>query len=410
MNKERTLVQGDVAAGKEIGRVSCYLERVRGNAGANLVKRQVEMDLCVSYAAGPKILVVGKGLESPAFAASGFDVAAVDGSQAGQDECLIMAPGVPIESRNGGTAALPFHDEQYHTLVALNISAQLPNWQASLMEWKRVVVPGGRIIFDIRSLDHISAACGEDKTGDVAVNVASMWVTASDLVEQANRLGLTIKGMMPYGAFAGGEDSNCWLNSSLGTQFWWDRFMSLLPVDERLFKFVLFLEEQCVSCLGSVATGHMMVILENRADEAANESWLNRNQHLNEMLLKDFSLSSIMSYLPQPFDAWCSTLNAHLDYLRNRVFFYHLWSKLFHKIGLLDLESCLAPRHIQAMQCWCDEDRHDQETLGFAQDWYRQPGMNELLEYKGVPLGPGMEYLLMQDLLSAAANMPDKTI
>lgn len=410
MNKERTLVQGDVAAGKEIGRVSCYLERVRENAGANLVKRQVEMDLCVSYAAGPKILEVGRGLASPALAALGFDVTVIDGSQAVRDERLLMAPGLPIESRIGGIAALPFHDEQYHTLVALNNSAQLPNWQTLLMEWKRVVVPGGRIIFDIRSLDHISAACGEDKTGDVAGNVASMWVTASDLVEQANRLGLTIKGMMPYGAFAGGKDSNCWLNGSLGTQFWWDRFMSLLPVDERLFKFVLFLEEQCVSCLGSVATGHMMVILENRAEEAANESWLNRNQHLNEMLLKDFSLSSIMPYLPQPFDAWCSTLNAHLDYPRNRILFYHLWSQWFGKIEQIDLESCLAPRHIQAMLCWHDEDRHDQATLGFAKEWYRQPGMNELLEYKGVPLGPGMEYLLMQHLISAAANMPDKTI
>lgn len=74
------------------------------------------------------------------------------------------------------------------------------------------------------------------------------------------------------------------------------------------------------------------------------------------------------------------------------------------------LESCLAPRHIQAMQSWRDEDSHDQETLGFAQEWYRQPVINELLEYKGVPLGPGMEYLLMQNLLSAAANMPDKII
>lgn len=416
MDRERTLIEGETDACKDIGRVSWYSQRMRENAGINLLKNQVEMGLCTSYAVGPKILDVGVGTgrASLPLAALGFEVTGVDSSQVMLDECRRMAAELPIELKLGDVAALPLQNEQYHTLMALNVMAHCPHWPIVLEEWKRVVVPGGRIVFDIHSLDHVLAAWGGNKaeilSGSAAKDCNSfiMRVSVSDIVEQANRLGLTIKGIIPYGAFLGGENTNYWLSDSLESSFWWNRFMSLLPVDERLFQFVLFLEEQCVSCLSSIMTGRMMVILENRVDNTSNENWLRRNQQLNEALLGNFSLLAVVPYLPQPFDAWCNTLNEHLDYLRNSVFFYHLWSKLFHKIGRLDLESLLAPRHIKAMQRWRDQDNQDQTTLQFTQEWYRQPGINELLEYKGVPLGPGMEYLLMQDLLSAAGNMSDK--
>ena len=416
MDSERTLIEGETDACKDTGVVSLYSQRMRENEGTILLKNQVEMDLCTTYAVGPKVLDVGVGTgrASLALAALGFEVTGVDGSQAMLDECRRMAAELPIALKLGDVAALPFHNEQYHTLMALNVMAQFPHWQTVLAEWKRVVVPGGRIIFDIHSLDHVLAACGESKAEILSRSTAQdgdsfiMRVSVSDVVEQANRLGLTIKEIIPYGAFFGGENTNYWLYDSLESSFWWNRFMSLLSVDERLFQFVLFLEEQCVSSLSCTMTGRMMVILENRADNSANENWLKRNQHLNEALLGNFSSSAVVPYLPQPFDAWRNTLNEHLDYSRNSVFFYHLWSKLFPKIGRLDLESLLAPRHIKAMQRWRDQDNQDQTTLQFAQEWYCQPRINELLEYKGVSLGSGMEYLLMQDLLSAAGHMPDK--
>ena len=99
----------------------------------------------------------------------------------------------------GDVEKLSFPDASFDTLLSLNVVVHFPHWRKLLPEWKRVVRPGGRIVFDVHSLDNYRCAYGEgvteqgllqqvEQSGDFSTYV--LRVAAEDMVAEADKLGL----------------------------------------------------------------------------------------------------------------------------------------------------------------------------------------------------------------------------
>ncbi|HEV7179845.1 MAG TPA: class I SAM-dependent methyltransferase, partial [Candidatus Baltobacteraceae bacterium] len=201
-------------AWKERNMVASYAQRVSDAAGWNQLKNRVEADLFARYAFGRDILDIGigTGRASLPLARAGYNVTGVDSSQAMLDKCRELAGATPISLQVGDVAALPFADSSFDTVTALNTIAHFPHWQTILREWRRVVRDGGRMIFDLFSLDHDTAyaqATGEsakhgiENLGPQDVGSYYLRVPASDLVAFADETELRIVAVVPYSVFFG---------------------------------------------------------------------------------------------------------------------------------------------------------------------------------------------------------------
>jgi len=342
----------------------------------------------------------GTGRASLPLAKAGYSVIAVDSSDA-MLECYRQEVGTtPVQFRVMDAAQLDCADATFDSVIALNTMVHFPHWRAVLAEWTRAVRPGGRVIFDLCSQDHLDTAravCGLPPPSEVA-HPADFFACASgaEMAAVADELGLSIVALIPYGLFSSGLDYNLWRPGSLAVGSGWERLVSWIAVDPQLLAFSEFIERELVGALSIRVTGRFMAILEKRP--GANDDWLAQQECLNATLA---DAERLRQALPPSWDAsWCERLNRHLDHARNRVLFYFLWTCLWAYPSLPDPALWLEPQHSRTLRAWRRARELDTATTEALRAFIQEPAFAALFDQSGVNLRAGLEYELTRELLT----------
>ena len=145
------------------GAADSYERNVFSKSGVVQIKNWVELTLVLRHAEG-RILDAGTGtgrFAIPLAKINGNSVVALDYSHEMLDlnQRLSAAQGIrSIEYMQGDVEHLPFKDNEFDSVVSITVVRHFPQWRAILDEYIRVVRPGGKIIFEMCSGDHINAA------------------------------------------------------------------------------------------------------------------------------------------------------------------------------------------------------------------------------------------------------------
>lgn len=412
MTNQDELIKWKTRAWTDPGMVAWYSGRMVENSGTMPLKHALEVGLCIEHAKGRKILDVGigTGRGSLPLARQGMDVTGIDSSQSMLDETRRLAGNTPITLKLGDVEHLPCADAEFDSLISLNVVVHFPHWRQLLTEWKRVVRPGGHIVFDVHSLDNYRCAHGRLVTEQSLLQEAekqrdfsayTQRVAVEDMVREADKQGLTVAAIVPYGAFLGGGNTNYLRASSLEAQWGWRRLLSWMAVDEKFHEFSLFLERELVSRLTSKVTGRYMVVLENRRDEAANQVWLDRNAAVNRLLEAGSGLAPLFESIGVDKDAFSARLNQHLAASsRNFSFFNAFWGELRANGWGGEVEGLLDRDNLERLREWLRKAAQDDEAMEITRCWHALPDMRLALEQDGVCMGNVMEYFLLEQVLT----------
>jgi 2-polyprenyl-3-methyl-5-hydroxy-6-metoxy-1,4-benzoquinol methylase len=408
MDPHDDLIHWKTQAWFDPGMVAWYSRQMQDQGGINALKYRVEQDILAAHVVGDTLLDVGVGTGrgSIPFARRGMRVTGVDSSQAMLDECRCQAGEAPMRLIQGDATRLPAEDGEYDTVMSLNLLVHLPHWQSVLVDWARVVKPGGRIVFDINSIDHFNAVQGRsDRYQDLipdnreAFSGFMLALSTADIVDFASDNGLAVVDLIPYGGFASDSSMWPWRDGRLKQKHWWRRQVEWISQDPALFDFTLFLEHRLFAHLTTRVVGRFMAVLEKRADPAANRAWLAGREALNARLAGLVDAALLGEILPEHWTAWRASLNALLDHPRNRVLFGFLVQVLGERGIALALDGILDARHLDALRAWISHETNDTQAMIMASEWHACPVIAEVMTLRGVNLGAGLEYRMLQRLL-----------
>ena len=398
------LINWKTDAWKDPAMVAWYHQRMLQTAHTNTLKNEVEVGLCRKFAKGRDLLDVGigTGRGSLPLAREGFRLTGVDSSQAMLDQCAQLAQGLDITLHQGDLAQLDYPTDSFDTVLSLNVLVHFPHWRQVLDEWRRVVRADGRIVFDIHSLDHELAAAQAlglpEPVLELPPNAYTCRIRAAELVQAADELGLAIVAVVPYAGVMGGGNPNHWLSQSLSDGARYNRLMSWLSTDTKLYDFALFLEREVFGAMTPKATGRMMVVLDNRDDKAGNAAWLARCGEVEACLAREpLGMSEAAKLIPTWDEAWVARFNAHLDWPRNRLLLHFLLSNF---PGRIDLASFLESRHAEVLADWQQRYVYDLLTRRSLRRFIESPVFAQPFSYKGVNLRAGLEYESTREMLS----------
>ncbi len=412
-NDARALISWKTDAWKNPNFVSYYNARMNDPTGGIPIKNRVETALCARLAAGNDVLDVGigTGRASLPLARAGKNVTGTDSSQAMLDATRANAGDTPIRLVQGDVAKLPFTDERFDTIMALNTIAHFPHWDEILAEWKRFVRPGGRIVFDIFSLDHhhaVGAARGmrpqaaAEFFGPTGHHDYFTRVTANELAGVCDRLGLRIVEVAPYGALFGLASSNDWLRDSAAFNRSWDRLCSWSGEFPQLFDFFVTLEEALLAQLGTAASGRMMVALDNTPDILANAAWLRRNQEKNEALRFGLTLAGVAA-CGIDTESLRTNLSAALAFRPNRVALFRLLTAALNHGYPVPLTAWLDGDSADAVIDMLLREQLDNDIRVAIENVAAQAG--DALRYRGVDLGNAFKYEVTEAILDAGLGV-----
>ena len=411
-NSVQDLIHWKTDAWKDHDMVAWYSKRMVENSGTNRLKNAIEVALCEQLVSGTDILDVGigTGRASLPLLAKGYRLSGTDSSQAMLDECRRLANGAEIELVPGDVTALPFGDGRFDSIISLNVMTHFPHVEDVLREWKRVVKPGGRLIFDIYSLDHLSFARG--KPVDLASLLAqqatdfNMHLSAEALVEAASNAGLKILGTIPYGSLFSGEYYHWRFPMPLQKTHWWRRQLSWMVTDNAMLNLAMFLEQSWFGCLTGITTGRFMVVLENGEDHNANQQWLAQDTQLGRYLANEpVRLQDLEPWLGQSAAQWREQFERHLITPRNRMLAYFLFSTCLGRPDAVDWAD-LAPRYAAQFQRWADAEAMDRHLQGFVKSWHDNTDVADLCMENGVDMAAGLEYQLQRKLVNHFVHQP----
>lgn len=146
-----------------LGAADVYERGVSNESGFIQIKNQVERTLVLKNVKGV-ILDAGTGtgrFAIPLAKVQGNAVTALDFSNEMLDlnRKLSAAQGInSIRYQQGDIEHLPFSDQEFDSVVSITVVRHFPRWQAILQEYIRVLRPGGKLVFEMCSGDHINAA------------------------------------------------------------------------------------------------------------------------------------------------------------------------------------------------------------------------------------------------------------
>lgn len=401
------LINWKTHAWTDPGMVSWYSQRMVENSGTNQLKHLLEIDLIRRNASGKQVVDVGTGTGRAAIALArdGYQVTGVDSSQAMLDETRRLAEELPLDLRQGDLLALPCTDGSADTVVALNVLVHFPNWREALMDWLRVVRPGGRILFDIHSLANAHYAFGQDRASWPEPLTRSsdpndfmhfnMRVTAEEIVELATDQQLCVRGIHPYGAFLSAGNVNWKLWRSLELNRRWQRLQSWIAKDSALFQLNLFIEQALIEHLAPSMAGRLFVVLEKRNDPAANEAFLEDFNEI-ERGLQGQADTSLVAKLPLSIADYHAAWTALLPTLRCQHYLFQVFKSFAEHWPGLDWFSLL-PTNIRALFTkWQSALDMDQQALSIARHWADGLSVPSGLQRE---IAAGAQYNLVEQLL-----------
>ncbi|MCP1290510.1 MULTISPECIES: class I SAM-dependent methyltransferase [Chromobacterium] len=406
--EDDSLINWKTQAWQDAGMVSWYSGRMVENTSTNYLKNALEVGTIKRHVRGKEILDIGigTGRASLPLIEQGFHVTGIDSSQAMLNETRRLAGNMPITLQLGDITKLPFDEKSFDSAIALNVMVHFPNWREALLEWKRVVRPGGRIVFDIHSRDHFEAAYGADTNQWPAVmreaedpsNFGRYMsrIRVDELVAFADQEGFAIMDAVPHGAFLGGGNINAFLYEPLEKTKRWTRVLSWFARDPHLLELGLFLEELLVARLTPKVAGRMFVVLENRADEAGNKAWA-EEQRQKDAALGQQSFRALMPWMLLPSEDLSQELDRLLQPLRARHFFYCLLKTLVQRSPAYDFAGLLSEERVQQFSAWLAAEGLDQRVMGLVKGW--SAGSREKFRH-GVDLTLGADYHLVDTLLA----------
>lgn len=413
--KLEELITWKTEAWKATEMVSWYAGRMIENSGTNQLKNAVEVGLFEKFVVGTEVLDVGigTGRASLPLLKRGFRVTGVDSSQAMLDECKRQAGGLPIHLQVGDVCALPFPNGCFDSLISLNVMTHFPHWEDVLTEWRRVVKSGGRIVFDIYSLDHLGFVEGKPVTvADMVergADVFSMHLSTTDLFRFADEIGLRVVSVVPYGAVFGSQYRRFNAGAPLSSLNWWQRHLSWLATDESLFEATLFLETNFFSCLTSKATGRYMVVLDNEPDISANRLLREQLVKVDRLLEGKVTLESLAPYLSLPVDKWKETFSQHMVPLRNRIVAYLLLTCFLARPAAVDFASFFTEEQAAEMEEWLERELFDWSTHRIIEDWNAFSEIRSIIHSNGFPVEGCVEYEFTRAIMTNAKNNPTET-
>lgn len=412
MSTDDALVSFKTDAWKGTGMVAGYAQRMHENRGTNRLKNDVEVDLCREHVVGDRILDVGigTGRGSLPLARAGKSVTGIDISQAMLDQCRREAGETPIELMTGDLTTLPVPDASFDSIVSLNVVVHFPNWREAIADWARVVRPGGRLVFDVHSSDHL-VAVGHAR-GIPALDLLTpgqrddpmqfmLRIGARDVADAAAACGLCVRALIPYAGVLGGGNVNYWLRDSRLFGYLGDRALSWMAVDPKLFAFGSFLERDVVGNLSTSSTGRFMIVLEKTSDPAATAAVLARHAAIDGAFASG-DAKAIRAAVGPVSDDWGGPLSEHLKHAPNRALLaMALCAPAAARVRPLfaDLIGADATRRVYDGHA---RARVDDAALELIRNWRTEPASAEEFNYGGIDLGPALEYDLMHDVLDTA--------
>lgn len=335
------------------------LAEMAPHRSALALQNRLEVDAIRAHAVGPRIVDLGIGSGSLPFVFADKD----------------------IETHPAALEPLPFPDGRFDSLVSLHTLTPGRHWPSILPEWARVVRKGGRLIFTLDSLGR-RVAC-------------------EDLVAEAERHGLSIVRLIPYGAFLAGAEHGA-LSSGLPNKAFFRRLLSWMDADPLLWELALLLEQEIVSQLTPLLTAHCLVVFEKRADKKRNRAWRERNQALHACVHQvPIDLASLDALLDRPFAALRHPITEILTTsLRGRRLFHCLAAPLVASGRLRWGDLVESP-----LDSYFEEIAQKRTDDRLATDWARHAPHDvsrvaQVLQHRGVSLGSGLEYWLVEPWLT----------
>ena len=408
MDKElKKLIAWKTNAWKAKDMASCYADRMGENSGTNQLKNAVEVELYEKFVVGSEVLDVGigTGRASLPLLKKGLRVTGVDSSQAMLDECKRLAGTLPIQLQVGDVCALPFPAGRFDSLISLNVMTHFPHWREVLSEWRRVVKPAGRIVFDIYSIDHLSFVEGRTVTVNDLIQkgagLFNMHVSATELFEFADEAGLRVVSIVPYGSVFSSQYRRFNAAAALNTLNWWQRHLAWLTVDKPLFDAALFMERNLFACLTSKTTGRYMVVLDNEPDPAANNILREQLTEMDRLLEGKVTLENLAPHLLLPVDMWKEEFSRHMGPLRNRVVAYFLLTSFLGRPAALDFTSFFGNERGAELDEWLRRELFDWSAHKSFEGWSIYSELQPIIHRNGLPIEGCMEYEFTKAMMNA---------
>ncbi|MCE9550499.1 MAG: class I SAM-dependent methyltransferase [Betaproteobacteria bacterium] len=406
MSATDNLIKFKTDAWKDPTMVAWYAGRMVEQSGTVLLNNLLEIGYCEQFAKGKTLLDIGigTGRASLPLARNGFEVTGVDSSRAMLDETQRQAGSTPITLLEGDVRNVPVAEGKFDTVMALNVMTHFPNWREILAHWVSKANDGGTVVFDVYSLDHNCAATGkiineqDVLPQDDNYTTFNLRIKVNDLIEEADHLGLTVKAVVPYRGFMSGTDSNLFIRPTLDGEKRWERLLTWLAEDKSMLDFALFLERNFLAHLTSAVSGKLMVVLEKRANAAANSAWKTRNDDCNKMLREGMTLERFAEYSGQDAAELKLQLNVGAKHIRSRYLLYRILKPAMNIYGHGILESYLDPQSAEIMKNWLVAEHADDITMQVAESWTKFTHRGNI-NIAGVEMSQALVYTLFPDIL-----------
>lgn len=401
-------------AWRDPGMVAGYARAMELQTGGTLMKNRIETALFQKFARGSNVLDVGVGTgrASLPLARAGKNVTGVDSSQAMLEKCRELAGGTPMRLLIGDVAALPFANASFDTVMGLNTLAHFPNWKEIMCEWRRVARPGADVLFDVHSLDHDIAfaratghdeAYAEDHFAAKDVKSFHLRLRARELVNYASKIGLKVRAIVPYGALFGSAGVHRFLERSLLDGHSWDRLLSWVGEDRKLFEFFVFIEEELVARMPTCATGRFFAAFDVAGEGADNKAWQEKDREVEAQ----FASGPSLAFFEQ---AGADTamlrrrLNEYLLHEPNRFAFARMllanrtWKWDIHLEEWIEPQYQAELQHIQTLGALNDV------SLELLRSLSSSAPIAQAFDYKGLPLQQILAYDMMRAVLDEGCN------
>lgn len=250
-----------------------YHKNVSSSSGFNKIKNLVETAIVLKNVQG---LVLDAGTGSGRFARAlakikTNKVVALDYS----NEMLIVnkrlsqEDGIThIEYVQGDIEDMKFESNYFDGLVSITVVRHFPQWKEILKEYVRVLKPGGKLIFEMCSADHINLANKIWPRFGVSHSDGSFFyyeaeVSFLELKTWLDSLGVTIEKRITYDFF----NSNCFIKIVTLNKFGYKAFMKILNTIFSIFplpNICAFLELNLLARLPTNFSYNYMVICRKR--------------------------------------------------------------------------------------------------------------------------------------------------